>query len=428
MLSAGNQLVGEPSGLLPSTLRTQICWTAFTSTLLCWLTCVATGRCAAQTSDVLCVQGNGSFAASFQTGVSVKVRAAKAGALSTRACEATLDWNQGSLLVATNASQIDLDVFGVDLGLGGPVSGFQVKQSENGCCAEYQVYSMVKPPQLLRTITGGDSFGAADTDLDGRIEIWTHDSPAVDGFENFRLGEIDFLPTLVLRFEHGKLLDVGSEFQAYFDHEISGIRKDLTSEGLRDFKGSDGRLSTKDPSLAERTHRLRKVKARVLEIVWGYLYSGREQAAWRELSEMWPAADVDRIRGAILNARASGITAQVQGVSDPGSRIRGKRSQVFDAIEESPTTGKLGIVPPRPIMLRRPPPEQATDIGAMNSEVLLELVIDSAGKVRSAETAGKSDAAGSILVRAAAGWRFIPAFKSGRPVASRTRLLISPKQ
>jgi len=38
-----------------------------------------------------------------------------------------------------------------------------------------------------------------------------------------------------------------------------------------------------------------------------------EQEAWRSLADMWPALDVDRIRAAILNARARGIRAQVDG-------------------------------------------------------------------------------------------------------------------
>jgi hypothetical protein len=45
------------------------------------------------------------------------------------------------------------------------------------------------------------------------------------------------------------------------------------------------------------------VKAKVLEIVWAYVYSGREQQAWRSLTEMWPVTDADRIPTAILNAR-----------------------------------------------------------------------------------------------------------------------------
>ena len=77
---------------------------------------------------------------------------------------------------------------------------------------------------------------------------------------------------------------MSSEFQPDFDREIAELRKELDSDDLRDFKSSDGKLS---PSLsAERLHELRGVKAKILEMIWAYLYSGREQKAWELLAEM----------------------------------------------------------------------------------------------------------------------------------------------
>src|SRR5438876_6729930 len=309
----------NPSALSLWKLQVRFCWGA----LALGLCCLTASLCVAQDHDVLCSDGSGSFQAEFNTGVTVQVRAARTGELATRTCEATLGWNKDSLIIATNVSQLDVDTFGVDLGLGVPVTTFQVKKSGNECCMEYQVYSLEKPPQLLRTITGGDFFSAADTDLDGRVEIWTDDAGAVINFENLAVTELGSAPTIVLRFAHGKLLDVSSEFQLYFDHEIAEIRKGLDSEDLSDFKRSDGKLSPDTQLSAARLHQLRVVKARILEIVWCYVYSGREQQAWRTLAEMWPTADVGRIRAAILSARARGISAQVNGVSTgvPANRI-----------------------------------------------------------------------------------------------------------
>jgi hypothetical protein len=68
---------------------------------------------------------SGSFQAEFDTGVTVQARAAKTGELATRTCEATLGWDKDSLIIATNSSQIDVDTFGVDLGLGVPVATFK---------------------------------------------------------------------------------------------------------------------------------------------------------------------------------------------------------------------------------------------------------------------------------------------------------------
>jgi hypothetical protein len=383
--------------------------------------------CRAQEHDVLCSEGSGSFEAESHTGVTAQVRAARNGGLATRTCEATLGWNKQSLIIATGASQLDVDAFDVDLGLDVPVAAFQVKKLDSECCMEYQVYPLKRPPRLLRTIIGGDFFSAADTDLDGRVEIWTNDAGAVSNFENLAVTELGSTPTIVLRFAHGELLDVSSEFQVYFDHEIAEIRKQLDPEDLRDFKTSDGTLSRDPQSSAERLHRLRGVKAKILEIVWGYLYSGREQEAWRTLAEMWPAADVDRIRAAIVSARARGISAQVNSVSTGGPDNRTKRPVIFDATRRFAGITPA-VIPPEPILLRRPPLSGSPDRDLPQSELLLELVIDSAGKVRSAEAAGKTKSVDADLIHAATGWKFIPAFKAGRAVASRLRLAVSLKQ
>src|SRR5258708_36165403 len=131
--------------------------------------------CPAQNRDVLCTNGSGKFEAQFHTGVKLRVGAAKnaAGGLATRACAATLSWGKQELVVATKAAELDVDAFGADLGLGMPVAAFQVKKSNAECCMAYEIYSLQKPPRLLRTITVGNFFTASDTDMDGRVEIWT---------------------------------------------------------------------------------------------------------------------------------------------------------------------------------------------------------------------------------------------------------------
>jgi hypothetical protein len=399
-------------------------WRCGTMTLA-WLAflCLVSSPCRAEIPDVLCNGGSGSLEASFPTGVKVRVGAAKKDGLARRLCEAAMSWDQHNEVVATDVFQLDVDAFGVDVGVGVPVVTLQVKKSSADCCMTYLIYSLQKPSRLLRTITGGDFFSAADTDLDGRVEIWSHDAAAVAGFETFVLGELDAPPTIVLRFEGGRLLDVSSEFQSYFDSEIAKIREKIDQHDLLDFKSSNGALTPPTALSAEQLHRLRRVKARVLEIVWSYLYSGREQEAWRSLAEMWPAADVERIRTAILDARARGISAEVDGVSAGGPSGKKKRVVLFDAASRS-GPGKSEIISPRPIQLRRPPLSVSSQ-SLPESELLLDLVIDSAGKVRSAEAAGKTKWADTELLRATEEWKFIPAFKGNRPVACRSRLAVT---
>jgi len=385
---------------------------------------VSIGRCLGQNHEVLCNNGEGRFQAEFQALVTVTVGATKSRGLSTRTCEATLAWNKQAVTVSTNVAQVDLDAFGIDLGLGVPVAAFQIKNSANQCCTEYKLYSLDKSPRLLRTITGGGFFSAGDTDLDGRVEIWTTDAAAVNGLERLDLAELDSAPTLVLRFEERELYDVSSEFQTYFDRHIALRRKQLKPEDLRDFKSSDGILSVNAPAAAERTHRLRQVKIKILEIVWNYLYSGRETQAWSALAEMWPDGDVARIRAALVDARARGILAQVATAPSGRPAKKGKGVRIFDAEIQS-SGGKTEVTPPVPILLRRPPPPESSNEASLPSEVLLELTIDSAGKVRSAEPAGNSKSLDAALLQATTVWKFIPARSADRPVASRMRLAIS---
>ena len=127
--------------------------------------------CRAQNRDVLCNYGTGNFYAEFRSGVSVRVEVARNGELAARLCRAVLSWQNQKLVIADQVLQVDVDALGADIGLGTPVITFQVKKSQD-CCVDYEIYSLQKPPSLLRTIIGGDFFSAADTDLDGEVEIW----------------------------------------------------------------------------------------------------------------------------------------------------------------------------------------------------------------------------------------------------------------
>jgi hypothetical protein len=288
---------------------------------------------------------------------------------------------------------------------------------------------------LLRRITGGSVFGAADTDLDGRIEIWTDDAAAVEGFENLRLRDLDFAPPVILRFSReGRLLDASAEFRPDFDEKIEAVRKKLNPQDLADFKTSDGKLATGSYP-ANRLSRLKSVKVKVLEIVWSYLYSGREEEAWKSLGEMWPAGDIDRIRAALLDTRAHGIHSQVDGVSTPVRPGREIHAKIFDGttqVAQAPPglapknlKAKPPITPPRAILMEREPPTTATEVEIAKSESTLVLVIDSAGKVRSVEQLGNPEAVDDGLLRSTKNWKFIPAFDNGEPVASRILLGVS---
>ena len=402
--------------------------------------CAGATLCHAQTDSVVCSRGTGSFGITFRTGVTVEVGAARRDGLATRMCQATMGWDKRSLVVTDAAAQVDVDALGIDLGLGTPVVAFQVKRADADCCRTFLIYSLQKPPKLLRTITGGSFFSAADAELDGRIEIWTNDAASTHEFYDPNVERPELAPTVVLRFVQGRLLDVSSQFRGYFDNQIAALRGQLNSDDLREFKNSNGRLPPTAHFSAEdlrRSQNLERTKSGVLRIVCSYLYSGREQIAWNSLEEMWPAEDFNRIRTAILSARARGILAQVDGVSPPGPSRAGV-TKVYDIRSQSVEqpdirlTRRIGprseppIMPPVPILIDRQAPAGQSEANISGSEILLDLTIDSAGKVRSVQSADPLFDAS--LKEATTRWKFIPAFSGHDPIASRIYLFVSPKR
>ncbi len=400
---------------------------------LFFLSCLAASACHAQSHDVLCREGVGEFQTEYLTGVSVRVAAGRNGDLAARVCDASLSWADQTLVLTSANSAVDLDAFGVDMGLGVPVVAIQIKKLKTDCCMSYEIYSLKTPPVLLRRLSGAEFFSAADTDLDGRVEIWTDDAASVAGFENLRLSDLDFAPPIVLRFTRGKLQDVGAEFRPYFDEKIALERAKLDPQDLADFKTSDGKLAPGSLP-AVRLSRLRSAKMKVLEIAWAYLYSNREKDAWSALADMWPAADVDRIRAAILEARAHGIRSQIDGVLTATRAGHAGLAKIFDGTIVVAGTSEMApkgtkpptpIVPPKAILMERLPPMTPAEQELAQKESTLKLVIDSAGKIRSVEVVGNTEKVDELLLRSTADWKFIPAFNADQPVASQIFLGVS---
>jgi hypothetical protein len=429
--------------------RRQFACTLILLAIFCFLP-IAAG---AQAHSVVCSGGFGSFDAKSTTGVAVSVGPERSGEFAKHACQAKFRWERQDLRAVPDASEVDVDAMGIDLGLGSLVVALQVKATDSDPLMKYEIYSLKKPPRLLKEITGGDYYSAADTDLDGLIEIWTDDAGALKDFDNIPLSSFDLPPTVVLRYEKERLIDVSSEFRSAFDRQIEALRTQIDPRDLADFKTSDGKLSTMFHMSADQMHRDLTTKIRVLEIVWGYLYSDREQDAWNALGAMWPPADVDRIRASILDARAHGIRSRVDGVShELAPSRRPKHAMIFDRVtgkvsdatvdlphqgHGDPSMGSGGSGGsqdhmssfeadsfPVQILMRRPPPPEGSEAAPV-TEVAVNLVVDAAGKVRSAKVEGSPD---KDLVGSTVGWKFIPAYKDGKAVASRLRMGVTPSQ
>jgi hypothetical protein len=437
------------------------------SALCCCLSAVAIARAQVgsptrfatnPTRFLVCNKGDGSFHGNLPRGtanhdIAVSVGAAKTKGFAARSCQAKLTWHKRDLLVVPDAAQVDIDVMGADLGLGSLVVAFQLKASDTDPQIKYEIHSLSKPPQLLRTITGEDFFSAADTMLDGSVEIWTTDATAIRGFEGLPLGAFESAPTVVLRFEKKKLIDVSSEFRPYFDREIETLHSQLDARQLSDFRQSDGKLPNEEWMKNHQPQGLLATKVKVLEIVWCYLYSGREQEAWKTLAEMWPPSDLNRIRTAIVDAQARGLRAQVDGVSHNVLPLRqAQRAEIYEGAAGLNERSPYGIAPyrqdaqsehpdtvPAQILLRIPPAQNAERWAEAKQ---IELVIDEAGKVRSArimtplldkDPVPEAPNAPSAVfdknwLDAAAGWKYIPAFKFSHPKPYRFMLLVRRDQ
>lgn len=419
--------------------------------------CASSALCSSQVRRNVCAEGKGHFSAGFPTGITVTVGPSRNGGFSHHTCDAKLQWGEDTLPVAQGALLVDIDVMGADLGLRTPVIAFQIKESDHDKQSTYVVYSLQESPRLLRTISGGDNYSAEDVDLEGRNAIWTNDAAVIDGFENIPRSSYDFAPTVVLRFEHERLIDSGSEFQSHYDRQIAELRSQIDAEALSEFKNSDGKLAPNASAPIENLHRLQKAKIKVLEIVWSYLYSDREQQAWKALAEMWPPADLNRIRTAIEGARSRGVLRQVDEASNPGAGAHRKRHAIiYDMVTRSTKTAEdaTGSRIPVPVDKTGTPPasmgeptQTTVDVGpkaiylgipvangeslpARNTKVYLNLLIDAAGKVRSAQLENSVDKGpiGDAQLRASSAWNFVPAFKAGHAVACRIRLGVSPAQ
>lgn len=372
----------------------------------------------AQNHNSLCSNGNNSFSMTLRDGARVELGPDKSGGLATRTCQATLMLHDAKLDVAHNAPEVDLDLFGAEMEGIGMVAAFQVKNSAEQCCLKYQIYSLTDAPHLVRTIDGG-FFSAKDFDLDGRVEVWAEDAASVNGFEGLISTQFEFPPTLVLRFEDGRLLDATHEFASYFDEVITAVSAQIDSAVAQEFKQSDGKVAFSVKEI-DKFKRLQKVKIQALEIVWAYLYSGREQEAWASLAKMWPEADLERIKSVIVRARKNGILAQVDGQSVEEKKH--KKAKVFPGYQVQ-----------RPIAIRMWTPQIVSGMNEQlsKSDITLVLVIDSAGKVRTARIENTKIALseeGRELLHIAGQWKFIPAMKVGHPVASRMETTVSLKK
>jgi len=166
----------------------------------------------------------------------------------------------------------------------------------------YVIASLGERPVILPSIENEAPFFFFKDPASGEFRIMTSDG-AFDYFEGL-CHTCTPLPRVVLEVDLAGLRDVSSQFIDQYDSEIALAKAKIA-------EGDAGMFLEADFQDARRI---------VLEIVFAYLYSGREGQAWQTLDEMWPAGDRERIKKLILHTKAEGILsrlARIRPVSKP---------------------------------------------------------------------------------------------------------------
>jgi len=161
------------------------------------------------------------------------------------------------------------------------------------CCYTYEIASLGQRPVIFPSMENEAPFFFFKDSASGQFRIMTSDG-AFDHFEGL-CHTCTPLPRVILKADLAGLLDVSSQFVDQYDSEIALVKAKIA-------EGDIGRFLVADFKDARRI---------VLEIVFAYLYSGREEQAWQTLDEMWPAGDRERIKKLILHTKAEGILSRL---------------------------------------------------------------------------------------------------------------------
>jgi len=108
-------------------------------------------------------------------------------------------------------------------------------------------------------------------------------------------------PEVWLMLEEGKLVDESHQFRAHFDLTIRELHDSLSGPMLRKFQS--GKIENEDDR--------KTVAGRIVKLVASYLESGREEDGFKELKRMWPKADYERMKQAIVAAIQNGTAKRI---------------------------------------------------------------------------------------------------------------------
>ena len=171
------------------------------------------------------------------------------------------------------------------------------------CCWTYYVISLGQHPGLITKFENGRDATFVRDDETGRFYISTLDG-AFDYFDGLCHACTPF-PQVFLSIEGNTVVDLGPTFVEGYDKIIKENRASLTAENAAAIVA----MKT-NPNESESSD-VYEAAAKVLSIVFAYLYSGREGQALHELQTHWPKFDQDRMWSLIQKQRREGILRYV---------------------------------------------------------------------------------------------------------------------
>ncbi|MCU1302961.1 MAG: hypothetical protein JWQ87_3245 [Candidatus Sulfotelmatobacter sp.] len=220
-------------------------------------------------------------------------------------CRATIASAKGTVTTAAADWALTVDkISGADVN-GDGQADLVIDAYSGGerCCFTYTIVGLGTAPKVIRKIESRSAL-IFEKQTDGSVLIHGPDS-TLDYF--LVPHPMAVVPQVFMKMHGDNLENVSSQFQAQYDRLIEEAREQLTSADLEKFRQS----RYNDKMFTDQLPTMR----RVLTIVVNYLYSGREEQAWKALEELWPASDQGRVKGLILERRGRGLLKQINGAN-----------------------------------------------------------------------------------------------------------------
>ncbi len=275
--------------------------------LLCIVLVLACGRALA---SPVCVNGGGEFQKPLWDGYTLLIGPGTGE--HANECRAAVTAGDGKVIFET---------YGADAGIGAATgrdvsndgSKDVVIETHTSAGNVYSIVGTENPAGLVRQFVTASELSFEDRLGDGHIEIVTHDTAFV-GFEGVA-PEDSPQPLVFLRLKGERVANVSSLYWPEYEIEIKREKAQLGKWDISDFMGTTPSNKTDTEKAAgpkpQEERRMLATKAAVLRIVVNYLYAGKGQEAWQALKEMWPYADRDRVRQAILKTRMTGVLGDI---------------------------------------------------------------------------------------------------------------------